>query len=323
MTRRKQVKQEKDLNILLTQLYTLQEELGVTTKSSVNEKEQRVESITMGKGRSKTERRGSRFLELKSSIIQRLQNVHAKLKEQSNVHKSFVSQGNNPKAIIEMQSYIRQEIRTMAEEWNEMDNLYKNEARKRKSKFTKSELEVQEALLQKLYQEIEMCKSAQAIGFTNRSNDDVKAIEFNTKTIQSLDVIPTSAPANASSGNTWLDEPNNMGVEVSEHQRGQLDQIQVRDSDFNNQLDQIESGILDLKDIAEAQGEEITRQNIMIENLGKKTDDVQDHVANLNSRMKDTLKAVRSADKLCVDIMCIVLAIGIVSVGYNVMKNMQ
>ena len=59
----------------------------------------------------------------------------------------------------------------MTEEWNEMDALYKNEARKWKSKFTKSELEVQETLLQKLYQKIEACMMAQAIGFTNRSND--------------------------------------------------------------------------------------------------------------------------------------------------------
>merc|ERR1712151_194830 len=283
----------------------------------------------MGKGRSKTEKRGSRFLELKSSIISRLQNVHAKLKEQSNLNKS-VTQGNNPKKIIEMQAYIRQEIRSMTEEWTEMDNLYKNEARKRKSKFTNSELEVQEALLQKLYQEIEMCKTAQAIGFTNRSTDDIKAIEFNTKAIQSLDVtpVPVSGSLNPFSDNVWLDEPSgsnasNMGIEVSDHQRSQLEQIQTRDRDFNNQLDQIESGILDLKDIAEAQGEEITRQNIMIENLGKKTDDVQEHVTNINSRMKETLQSVRSADKLCVDIMCIILMIGIISVGYNVMKNMQ
>ena len=298
--KRKQVKRGKDLNTLLTQLYTLQEELGAKPKSSIDEKAQRVESITMGKG-SKTEKRGSRFLELKSLIIQRLQNVHAKLKEQSNLNRS-VSMGNNPKAIIEMQSYIRQEIRAMTEEWNEMDALYKNEARKRKSKFTKSELEVQEALLQKLYQEIEACKTAQAIGFTNRSNDDIKAIEFNTKAIQSLDIVA----ATVSSDNLWSDEPN-IGVEVSDHQRTHLDQIQIRDKDFNKQLDVIESGILDLKDIADAQGEEITRQNIMIENLGKKTDDVQDHVENVNSKMKGTLEELgRSADKLCVDIMCIV-----------------
>ena len=79
-------------------------------------------------------------------------------------------------------------------------------------------------------------------------------------------------------------------MELSDHQRIQLDQIQIRDNDFNKQLNVIESGILDLKDIADAQGEEITRQNIIIENLGKKTDDVQDHVENVNSKMKETLE---------------------------------
>jgi SYP7 family syntaxin len=53
-----------------------------------------------------------------------------------------------------------------------------------------------------------------------------------------------------------------------------------------------------------------------------KIDVVNDRVGNVNSRMKETLEEVgRSSDKLIVDIICIVLAIGFAAVFYNLFKS--
>lgn len=53
-----------------------------------------------------------------------------------------------------------------------------------------------------------------------------------------------------------------------------------------------------------------------------KIDKVNDRVSNVNGRMKQTLDEVgRSSDKLCVDIICIVLAIGFAAVLYNFVQN--
>ena len=41
----------------------------------------------------------------------------------------------------------------------------------------------------------------------------------------------------------------------------------MRDQDFDRQLDQIGEGVLDLAEIAEQQGEEVRRQNIMLHNV--------------------------------------------------------
>jgi syntaxin of plants SYP7 len=52
-----------------------------------------------------------------------------------------------------------------------------------------------------------------------------------------------------------------------------------------------------------------------------KIDRINDRVTNVNSRMKETLEEVgRSSDKLIVDIICIVLAIGFAAVFYNLLK---
>jgi SYP7 family syntaxin len=53
-----------------------------------------------------------------------------------------------------------------------------------------------------------------------------------------------------------------------------------------------------------------------------KIDAVNDRVGNVNSRMKETLEEVgRSSDKLIVDIICIVLAIGFAAVIYNLYQS--
>jgi archaellum component FlaC len=97
------------------------------------------------------------------------------------------------------------------------------------------------------------------------------------------------------------------GAALTGGQQTQIQALQERDAEFDNQLDEMGEGIQDLADIAELQSEEVQRQNQMLDDLGTKMDSVHEHVQNVNLKMKDTLKEVgRSSDKLCVDIMCIV-----------------
>lgn len=136
-------KQDEELTLLLTKLYTIQEQVGATEKTSDEEKKRKAEQagqqVTMGKGK-KSKKTGARFLELKSSIVDHLKNVHTLIDEQSN------SKRNNPKEAIAAQAEIRELIRQAGDEWGELNELYKKEARKKKSKFTLEELEVQQAL---------------------------------------------------------------------------------------------------------------------------------------------------------------------------------
>ncbi|KAL9187089.1 hypothetical protein ACHAXT_010809 [Thalassiosira profunda] len=67
-------KQDEELTLLLTKLYDIQEQVGAKEKTSAEEKRNRAEQagqVTMGKGK-KGKKTGSRFLELKSSIVDRL-----------------------------------------------------------------------------------------------------------------------------------------------------------------------------------------------------------------------------------------------------------
>jgi hypothetical protein len=111
------------------------------------------------------------------------------------------------------------------------------------------------------------------------------------------------------------------GVAATDDQRQQMLQLEERDAEFDRQLDEI-GGIQDLAEIAALQGEEVKRQSVMLENVNNKMDKVNDRMVSVNVKMKETLEEVgRASDKLCVDIMCIVLAIGFGAVIYKFSKG--
>jgi molybdopterin converting factor small subunit len=90
--------------------------------------------------------------------------------------------GDNAKEIIKLQAEVRENIRQAGDEWNEMDAIYKKEARKKKSKFTTEELEVQSELVRRLSAEIEKVKEAQMRGYA-KNRDTNTAVSLNTKAI--------------------------------------------------------------------------------------------------------------------------------------------
>ena len=63
-----------------------------------------------------------------------------------------------------------------------MDAIYKKEARKKKSKFTPEELEVQSELVKRLHTEIEKIKEAQMRGYS-KNRDTQTAVSLNSKAL--------------------------------------------------------------------------------------------------------------------------------------------
>eukprot|EP00558_Chaetoceros_sp_UNC1202_P004198 CAMPEP_0197247928 /NCGR_PEP_ID=MMETSP1429-20130617/32567_1 /TAXON_ID=49237 /ORGANISM="Chaetoceros sp., Strain UNC1202" /LENGTH=344 /DNA_ID=CAMNT_0042708977 /DNA_START=56 /DNA_END=1090 /DNA_ORIENTATION=- len=330
-------KDDKELLELLTKLYDMQETVGSKPKSTLEDKRSRAtNTATMGRGRAAA-KKGTRFLELKSNILDRLRTTHSLLEEEKETNKnnaagfSIVNAQNNPKEKIARQARMREEIREATDEWNELNSLYRNEAKKKRSRFSQEELDVQQTLVQRLYAELEKVKEVQARNTVrNGARDDredvaiglnmqaLNVMDFNSSAVQDVDgPVGWTANGNAN-GNA---EGSKGGVELTQQQHLQLQEINSRDQDFDQQLDEIGEGIQDLADIAQMQNEEVRRQNVMLENVGNRIDDNLDHITNINAKMKETLNEVRSADKICVDIMCIVMMVGLGAVLYQMIKG--
>ena len=54
-----------------------------------------------------------------------------------------------------------------------------------------------------------------------------------------------------------------------------------------------------MHELAKVANEEVKLQNIMLDTLGSKIDDVNDHVVNINAKLKTTLEEARKSDKIC------------------------
>ena len=197
-------KQDEELTLLLTKLYTIQEQVGAKEPSSSSDKRSRAEqagqqlqqqqSAMMGRTR-KSKRVGSRFLELKSSIVEHLRTVHTLIEAQNNSKKL------NPKEVIAAQAEIREVIRQASDEWAEINELYKNEARKKKSKFTPEELEVQQALVTQLKSEIDKVKEGQLATHARGGVAEQQNVQLNLSALAALDAVDFSTESGSGGGN--------------------------------------------------------------------------------------------------------------------------
>ena len=183
MSEKPQTRDDKELLELLTKLYSIQEDVGARPKTSAEEKRNRAEHSAMqGKGRA-AKKAGSRFMELKASVVSRLKKLHEYLDKD----KTSVVNGNNPMDQIKQKSAIRDETRLVEEEWNEMNTLYKNEAKKKRSKFTTEQLDTQQVLVTRLYNEIEKVKELHMNTYRPAPGRDEAALQLNTQALDSLE----------------------------------------------------------------------------------------------------------------------------------------
>jgi len=306
--------EDEELTGLLTKLYTIQEDIGAKPKTSDDEKRAKAENAAKMGSTKKAEKKGSKFLELKSTIVDRLKTVHQLLKDTKQLEGAGYG-GDNAKDIIKMQAETREQIRQATDEWRELEAIYKKEARKKKSKFTVEELEVQSELVKRLYAEIDKVKDAQMKGYARSRTPDAAAA-LNTKAL----AYNPSAASTSGGKPSWGGAGG--GVALTGDQQQQMLQLEERDADFDMQLDEIGEGIQDLAEIAQQQGEEVRLQTQMLDKVDKKLDKNLEKMTTVNSKMKDTLEEVgRAGDKLMIDIMCIVLAIGFGAVLYNFAKK--
>jgi len=304
-------KSDEELTDLLTKLYTIQEDIGAKPKSSDDEKKAKAENISaMGKGKKAAEK-GSKFLALKGKIIDHLKEIHDGLKAIKEKESDGFG-GDNHKAVIKMQNENREKVRQAGDDWKELDQMYRKEAKKKRSKFTPEELEVQADLVLRLNQEIEKVKATSMKGYSR--------VGAQGNTMGGINpVFMNEAGKAGGGGGNW--KPGG-GTAVTAGQQQMIMQIEERDREFDAQLDQIAEGIQDLQDIANLQGEEVAHQTQMLDQLHGKMDNANERVVNVNERMKETLEEVgRSSDKMCVDIMCIVLMIGFGTMMYNYVKE--
>jgi len=273
---------DKELSSLINKLNKIQKEVGGKKKNNVVGEDGKVD----------------RFLEIKSDMIERLQNIREQMESMQGQDRT----GTNSKEVIIAQNTIRQELSELNDEWQQLDSLYKIEAKKRKSKYSPDELRTRQQILSQLQQEIQGIKDMQRSGY-------IKGYQgFQLTTMENSDMFK------AAEGGPKGVVAKGPQEEMTDQNRLALQLIRDKDRQIDEEIEQIGIGVGELENIARAQRDEVKLQNQMLGSLEEKVDAVHDHIANVNLRMKDTLDKARKADKLCVDIICVLILIGMIIV---------
>jgi SYP7 family syntaxin len=252
---------------------------------------------------------GDKFEDLKLSMIDKLVSMHEDVTQCQRFEKQ---PGSNPRELIAIQNKIRGDLILVQEDFKELEALFRKEASKRRSKLTPQEMAIREKVLTDFQLEMQNIKDAVRTGNAVHSYKSA---------------LPTLAESEMfrGAGTDSLPRPKGVGGahnnDMTDVQRMQLKQIKDRDAQFDNEILKIGEGVEDLREIALAQNEEVKLQNKMLTNLEEKVDAVHDKVFNVNQRLKTTIEEVRSSDKICLDIFCVLILVGMLIVVIKVTTN--
>lgn len=253
-----------------------------------------------------------RFLDLRHQMMERVNEIVEALAAVQQMEKS---PGTNPKGIIEANSKVRTELKTLTENWAELDSLYKTEAKKKRSKYSKESMQERQQILVDLRLEIEKIREMQRKGY----NKNYSTVQMSRMEDSEMFRGGAAAGGGASGSSGGDGRNNNM---TSEH-KSQLQMLKQRDQQIDQQIAELGKGVDVLHDLARSMGEEVKVQSKMLDKLGQNIDDVKDHVTTINAKLKTTLDEARKSDKICVDIFCILLMVGMVIILYRVTQDQK
>ena len=108
---------------------------------------------------------------------------------------------------------------------------------------------------------------------------------------------------------------------MTDQDRQALQMIREKDHEIDSEIMNIGEGVDALHELARVANEELKMQNKMLDTLEKKIDNVHEHVTTINEKLKKTLEDARKSDKICIDIVCIILLIGMIIVLVKLTKT--
>ena len=140
---------------------------------------------------------------------------------------------------------------------------------------------------------------------------DEKQIEENKDSMEQLEEIIAKEE-----GRTAQEER-----ELYEEEKAKMQEWKEEQARQDEDLDEIGNVVKQIKDEARLASENIDRTNKKVKQVTKKTVQSTKKVNQQNQKLKDLLKKLRSGDKICIDIVLILVGIGLVAVLYNIISS--
>jgi methyl-accepting chemotaxis protein len=108
--------------------------------------------------------------------------------------------------------------------------------------------------------------------------------------------------------------------ELYEEEKAKMQEWKDEVDRQNRDLEEIGEVVKQIKDEAKLASENIENTGKTVKKLTKRTDQVTKRVNTQNKKLKELIGKLRTGDKLCLDIILILVGLGLVAVLYNLIK---
>ena len=170
-----------------------------------------------------------------------------------------------------------------------------------------NDIKTKEKIYDLINQKIQFLKSK-----LNGEDVSIEEIEKNNKQIQNLEEFLKKSQSCEDSG---------QERELYEEEKDKINEWNERKKNQNKKLEEISKGIKQLKYEGEMAREGINEIGKRTKQSGKKIDDTQQKILSQNERVKELINKLRSSDKICCDIVLILILLGLICVLYSIIKH--
>ena len=140
---------------------------------------------------------------------------------------------------------------------------------------------------------------------------DEKQIEENKTSIEQLEDILAKEEGRAPQ----------QERELYEEEKAKMQEWKEELARQDEDLDEISGVVKELKEQSKLAGENIEKTHKQVKKVTKATVQTTKRVNQQNKKLKDLISKLRSGDKLCVDIILILVGLGLVAVLYNIISS--
>ncbi|KXS20174.1 hypothetical protein M427DRAFT_94601 [Gonapodya prolifera JEL478] len=256
------------------------------------------------------EKGGDEFSKLKKKVHQDVKTVRQQLREREEL---LSLKGTSPET-AEASYRVRVAIKAIKEDATRMRDIASKEERKKDAAAQQRASERKE-IVDLVFKHIEECETLEK----KRFNDKVSGERVTLMTgagagaITGGSRIPASGstgPAGDGNGGPRSDpflDSDLPDIDVAED----LKMIQANNALIDKELDQMQVGITVLKNMAQGMGEELDKQNEMLDTIDTKVDKANEKLDNINVKMKNTLDKVMKGDRFMLNcvMLCILLSL--------------
>jgi len=269
------------------------------------------------KKKKKDKKPTDEFAEKKNEIQDDLKQIRKDLKERD----ELILKSPQSKASVEAAAKVRSAIIAARDEAEVLSEIQKRQAKKTKKGDAEAIIAHRKEVVDLIFKHIEELERLEKA--RPQQQEETKNSLFGGKKSRaqpSSDTGPyTTSEATgggAYKGGSYIPEEGGLLPDIDEGLR----KLEQKNKIIDSQLEEVEQGVLALKNLATQMGEHVDQQNVMIDDITATAEKANAHLRETNTRLKNALDKVRKPDRFIIDFILIIVLLAIATYIYEQLK---